>query len=407
MRRVVIGIGAVVLMGCGGGWASRPGVVADPHRVARALGDVSAGVEETPLPVLEEPGHPRTCCAFGMDMHVDFASIEVPFFEVGNVISTEQLGAHAYTLPLGMPEVEGNGLVYTCRGGWIDTAHVRENADVQLFLTLRLAAILHDGGTLEIPGHGAPTHIALTALPSIEPGSELAIASTLAAWITYRIGLFHEVSTWYGYEMIGGFSEQPSAFSPEDLYSNALGIRLARAIVEADRFASSREYEEAMVAYLEVALTQLGAQPQPVSRALMSTLDGLWWDSERRLPDTHLVMRRAFPGESPDVHPWRIDDAFERDALPMAFLDTGCAEVEVRPLHIPDHLEGRAISELVELSFSPEDWATALPAPDPHLVTNAELDALIARTRSDMTAVMGAGFDAPRGPLAEVAITAP
>lgn len=403
----------VFVAGCGGGWSSSSALLADPRRVAEALGDPPPDTDTADLlPELADPGHPRTCCAFGMDLHVDVASIEVPFFTVGNVMGVDDLGAHAYSLPLGVPEVEGNGLVYTCRGGWIDTAHVRENADVQLFLTLALAQHLRDGGTVVIPGHGAPTTIVLSPLGDIL-GAELLeadplrIASALASWVTYRMGIFHEISTWYGYQMVAGFSEQPSAFSPEDLYSNALGIRLGRAVIFADRFTSSAVYEETIVAYIRQALVNLEAQPPEAARAIMASLDGRWWDSSLRLPDTHLVMRRGFPAEeaSPGratVTPWLASDAFDADAQPPAL--AVCAGSEVRTLSLPDHLAGRPISELVHLSFAPEAWAATLPSATPGIVEESELDALVETTRAAMAAVMGTGFDAPRG---EIVMPAP
>lgn len=407
MRAAIVS--CLLLAGCGGALSSSSALVADPRRVAEALGDPPPDTNAVDLlPEFSDPAHPRTCCAFGMDLHVDVASIEVPFFTVGNVMGVEDLGAHAYSLPLGAPDVEGNGLVYTCRGGWIDTAHVRENADVQLFLTLALAQLLEEGGTVVIPGHGAPTTIVLTPLADIL-GAELLeaeplrIASALAAWVTFRIGIFHEIATWYGYQMVAGFSEQPSAFSPEDLYSNALGIRLGRAVIFADRFSTSAVYEENVVAYIREALVNLEAQSPEGARAIMTSLDGLWWDSAHRLPDTHLVMRRGFPADHAaapgriTVTPWLASDAFDAEAQPSSL--AACEGSEVRPLSIPDHLAGRAISELVHLSFAPEGWATTLPSATPGIVEEAELDAMVETTRTAMALVMGTGFDAPRGEI--------
>ncbi len=407
---------ALFIAGCGAGWSSASALVADPRRVAEALGDPAPQTDEADLlPELAEPSHPRTCCAFGMDLRVDLASIEVPFFHIGNVMSADDLGPHAYSLPLAAPEVEGNGLVYTCRGGWIDVAHVRENADLQLFLTLALAQHLRDGGAVVIPGHGGSTTIVLEPLlellgEELIEGDPLRFASALASWVTYRIGIWHEVTTWWGYQMIAGFSEQPSAFSPEDLYSNALGIRLARAVVAADRFTSSTVYDETIVAYIRLALERLGAQPTETARAIMTSLDGLWWDSTRRLPDTHLVTRRGFPGEHlAAITPWRAEDAFDDDERPSV-LSAACGDTEVRPLRIADHFAGRPMSELVHMWFAPEGWAERLPSAQPGRVDERELDALVEATRASMAEVMGAGFDSPRGaivmPVASAVVTA-
>jgi Protein of unknown function (DUF4056) len=37
---------------------------------------------------------------------------------------------------------------------------------------------------------------------------------------------WHEIAIWYGWANVPMFSERPSAFSPEDMYSNLLGIRI-------------------------------------------------------------------------------------------------------------------------------------------------------------------------------------
>jgi hypothetical protein len=109
--------------------------------VAAALGDPLPDTRTVLADLLrfEAPHHARSCCAFGMDLEVDFAGMEVPLFEVGNVIAVEAVAVHAYDVPDGTLEPETNGLIYTCRGGWIDTAHVRENADTFLYVALRAA----------------------------------------------------------------------------------------------------------------------------------------------------------------------------------------------------------------------------------------------------------------------------
>lgn len=398
MRRL---LAVLLVTGCGGGWTSDSALIADPRRVAEALGDPPGETRAAELPVLGEPGHPRPCCAFGMDMHVDFASIEVPFFEVGNVMSAEDLGRHAYTLPTGAPEVEGNGLIYTCRGGWIDVAHVRENADVVLYLTLSFAPILGTGGTVEIAGHGAPTTIVLEPLPAATfEDDPLRVASQLAAWVTWRIGLWHEVTTWWGYQMIAGFSEQPSAFSPEDLYSNALGIRLSRAVIEAGRFESDAVYQEAINAYIREALLRLGAVDAETARSIMHALDGRWWDSAQRLPSPNLVLRRMFPEGVTRASPWLATDAFD-EGFDLPVLNV-CDGTEERPLALSTHVGGRAIAELVHVTWAPESWARdgGLPAADVTSVPESELDALVERTHVAMTDALGQGFDAPRGEIA-------
>lgn len=402
-RITVLGAAALLLVpACARpAWQSAAAVFADPARVAATLGDPPSGDarDEADLPLLPAPHHERTCCAFGMDLQVDFAGMQVPFIDIGNVLGVDELGRHAYSLSDGAPEVETNGLVYTCRGGWIDLAHVREQADDLVFLALTLARTLEIGATVVIPGHGAPTTITVQALPPglIAREGRLNAAARLAAWATYRISIWHEVSTWYGYQSVGGFSEQPSAFSPEDLYSNALGIRLGLAILDDRDFRSETNYDLAIESFIAEALRRLGAVPRETGRAIMTTLDGLWWDSTRRLPDDLLVVRRRFPSEGDEIAPWRASDAFDAHATP-AVLETACADATVRPLVVPDRVGVVDARGLVSITWLPESWAGAdFPFRDAATreVSEHDLDDLVESARAAMELVFGEGFDLP------------
>lgn len=402
MRRLVV-LAIPVLAGCAHtGWRSGVPFFADPAVVASALGDPPPRGEhdDVDLPVLAPPHHERSCCAFGMDLRVDFAGMHVPFFEVGNVLGVEEVAHHAYTLAHGAPDTETNGLVYTCRGGWIDLAHVREEADDVVFLALTIAPTLEQGSTVVIAGHGAPTTVEIVALPAglVSREGRMRIATTLAAWATFRISIWHEVSTWYGYQSVAGFSEQPSAFSPEDLYSNALGIRLGVALALDHDFRTEEAYDAAIESFIEEALRRLGGQPRAIARDVMSSLDGAWWDSSRRLPDDLLVTRRRFPPRGSEIAPWRAEDAFARDAVPAA-LDDACRTATTRALTVPDRVGGIDANGLVSITWLPDGWADAtLPFPDDavgHVITDRDLDALVAQAHTAMALVFGAGFDEP------------
>ncbi len=389
------------MAGCVGTWQEPPVTAgADARAVALALGDPPPPVSESTadVPTLDPPHHARPCCAFGMDMHVDFAGMQVPFFEVGNVIDPTEITTHAYAVLDVAPEPETNGLVYTCRGGWIDTAHVHENADDALFFALRLAPHLVEGTTVELPGHGGSTTVVVDPVPAevVEREGAITVAGELAAWITWRISVWHEVTTWFGYQSVAGFSEQPSAFSIEDLYSNALGIHLALALLDVHGYQSRESYERLEVAYLRAALDRLRVQPRETSRAVMGLLDGHWWDSTRRLPDNHLVTRRHFPDGEEWIRPWRAEDALAaRDA--SSLLEGACGATSARPLSLVTHIGGQPPRELVHISWQPESWAEGrFPFEgDTHVVTESQLDDLVARTRALLEQDLGAGFDQP------------
>ncbi|EBR7996900.1 DUF4056 domain-containing protein, partial [Salmonella enterica subsp. enterica serovar Panama] len=53
-------------------------------------------------------------------------------------------------------------------------------------------------------------------------------------------------------------------------------------------------YNAAMQTALNQALNQLGASPENITRFHFDMLDGLWWNSLRRVPEKFLVLRRNY-----------------------------------------------------------------------------------------------------------------
>jgi hypothetical protein len=60
---------------------------------------------------------------------------------------------------------ENNGLVYTCRGGFIDVAHVRDNADMTIFLAAQAGRNMNKGGIIKLPDQGGEIHIIFNPIP--------------------------------------------------------------------------------------------------------------------------------------------------------------------------------------------------------------------------------------------------
>lgn len=356
---------------------------------------------DVPTRTISAPRHERMCCAFGMDLRAQLDGMDVPLFEMGNVIDPSALDAHVYDFTEETPRSETNGLVYTCRGGWIDSAHVRDTADVTFFLASRLAPDLERGLTLVLPGVGADSAIVVTAIPhgDVVSRGRARLASDIARWIAFRIAVWHEVSTWYGAQIASAFSERLSAFSVEDLYSDALGARIGAAASEDATVTDVEGYERFVRARIASELVDLGAQPLGVSREVMSALDHRWWDSDRRVPDFHLVLRRAFPPEGVDVSPWLVADAFAPESLP-ALLPPVCAHAAPRPERVPDRVGSADVRTYASIRWRPGSWADdALPFPETtvHVIHESDLDALVARARTDMRAALGPDFDRPRG----------
>lgn len=245
----------------------------------------------------------------------------LPFFRVDNIVSAETTGGHNYNdslLPVLMNRMptEYNGIVYTRRGGFVDTAHVRDTADMTVWIFTHLWPRLGESFTLT-PGRNelAQRRLVFRAfIPPATPRKRYVLAAGMSARLAWQLAAWHEIAQWYGFESVPGFSEAVSAFSPEDLWSNMLGARIAESLILSGHVASRRMYEVAMGQALKQALERLGAATHAGTRARLRQLDGTWWDSRRALPDKWLVLRRNYdmadvrcpvtvpPGEN--TRPW-------------------------------------------------------------------------------------------------------
>ncbi|MBK8256819.1 MAG: DUF4056 domain-containing protein [Polyangiaceae bacterium] len=402
---------ALVTTGCrGAGWNVAPEFIAPPHRVALALGDSStdAGAfDSTKLPAFDPPTHVRPCCAFGMDLETTFQGAKVPGYRMENVTSLDSLGHHEYdngAIALRpnerMVDLEKNGILYTCRGGFVDTAHVRDNSDMMLYVGYKIAALLPSGGAIEIPGDGAMRRIVVKAISSEEMAERgrFATAAVLAQWAVYQISIWHEMATWYGYESVPGFSEKVSTFSVEDLYSNTLGIKVGAALVEGSTLRSRDEYNHTVDAWITGVLQHLNVVPKEGARLAMRTVEGRWWDSTKILPDSKVVKRRN-TAITPPLLGWRVEDAVGASGVPSELAAMCQKAGPPLALTIPDKLGALSIADLVRVEIQPEKWAVEAKFPFPKApyptFTSADYPSIVEAIRADLLKELGEGFDRP------------
>lgn len=383
---------ALAAAACAPTWDSK--LLANSRQVALALNDPAElpaqPFDPATVPVFDPPKKLRPCCAFGQDLQVRVGKLPIPLYELGNVIGPDEIGPHGYDK--GDLTREKNGVLYTCRGGFIDLAHVRDNADRTLFLAMRIARALPDGVTVDFPEEGTLRRVIVRPLP---PGllarhGRWNLAIALSAWANHQLSNWHEIVTWYGWESVKGMSERLSAFSPEDIYSNVLGINIAAGILVNREGRSREQYEESMQAWIAEALRRLGAVPKAQARAAMSAVDGLWWDSSKRVPDFDLVTRRFLDLSSP-VEPWTVPAlAGTCDRLPAPL-----------PLIIREALGDTPIEELATVRFEFVDWVPGrfpLPAGKGKAVTQADFPKILADIRQQGADELGPDFDQPGPP---------
>jgi hypothetical protein len=285
-----------------------------------------------------------------VDLKVRVGAVPVVGFRIGNIMSLEDLGPHiydsgAFTTSGDTTEArsrEKNGLIYTCRGGFIDTAHVRDYADWTLYLAAEIIRTVRTGGVIRLPDEGGERRIVLEPLdPDLLDRFGLVRSGIrLAEYIGFELSVWHEIATWFGWSWVSTFSEQASAFSPEDLYSNVLGTKIALVIAHRRMTTTEYVYNRSASTWIDGALRYLEPVPREVGLEAMKAVDQVWWDSSRRLPDKELTLRRHLDYEGA-IEPWLIPAELMPASLAAACGDSNPVRIQRE-------------SELLDIRFA--DW---------------------------------------------------
>ncbi|CDG20166.1 conserved protein of unknown function [Xenorhabdus poinarii G6] len=309
------------------------------------------------LPPIDPPEGLRACCAFGYNLKAQLGHIPIPFYTIDNIVEAETLGEHHYndsviaasTALLGISN-EKVGLLYTRKGGFIDISHVRDTSDYTLYLFSHIHAQLGQAWTLTLNNELAARKIHFFAFtPPEDPIERYTLSAYLAAKLAFQLAAWHEIAQWYGYQSVPGFSESISAFSPEDLYSNLLGARLALTLILEGHASSVAQFSASMARILPMALHELGDFPKSATKAMFDRLDGLWWNSYQRIPEKFLVLRRNY--------------ATQDNRLP--FMPSGEESVALR-LSLPEHYQHFSLDKLAEFQLWPTHEMKHLPVPKPY-----------------------------------------
>ena len=252
------------------------------------------------------------------------------------------LGTHNYSSSLG----ERNGLVYTCRGGFIDIGHLREAADRTAFLADLVLDKLLDGENQFSFRVIEPSRYYVTiSYPSgwegmsEEERAEIAgeVSIPLGQYFAHKSLVWHEIITWYGFSSTGVFSEKISSFSFEDTYSDATGVYLAGKALR-----SHRSYDKVMTELLDGRLRELGVQSPAFTRQAVSRISGEWYTGE-----LYIFTRMKEP--SFDVG---LDNGF---ITPMLVPDI-CPDAVPEICPVPDLKAVSQMGFVVELEIEPYIW---------------------------------------------------
>ncbi len=188
------------------------------------------------------------------------------------------LGNHNYYLALG----EKDGMVYTCKAGFIDIGHIREAADRTRYFTLKTQQHLMGDNkkfcfqvieptqywvTLSYPQSWEQLNRRQKAIVADE------VASIIGPYVAHVTLVWHEIITWYGYASAKIFSDRISAFSCEDIYSDTVGIHLATEAMKYDHF----KYDQMMTQLLYQKLQELDVRSVKVARQAAKSVKGKWY----------------------------------------------------------------------------------------------------------------------------------
>jgi hypothetical protein len=262
-----------------------------------------------------------------------------------NFIDPENLGPHGYRFNWS----ENNGIVYTCKAGHVDIAHIRKNVDWTAFLAAKTLETLRRNETdFSFKLREPSLYFVQLAYPenwkdlseSEKENIAYDISIKLGQYLAYTATTWHEILTWYGYKAIGFFPEFPSAFSWEDTFSNVLGARIGGMALRD----TEHGFNEAVTLILDRELEKLGVQPRLTAIRAAQKVRGLWFS-------TALLFCVDIMGRNFDIG---LDDgSVTAWIIPSV---SGCEGAEAQTYPVPnlDFLSEYGFS--VKLEIEPREW---------------------------------------------------
>lgn len=237
-----------------------------------------------------------------------------PLFPITGFIDPHNFGEHSY----GQPGVkEKNGVLYTCRGGFIDFSHMRVALDWTVYVTFRAIC---EGREMDLPSHDGTLKLRLKNVENLS----LDDLTSMSQKIAFERLTWHELCSWYYHAPNYTFNERQSAFTPEDTYSNFLGTVIGKKV--ALRILRKREG----LPYSQIASEEIQKQIdelQPVAEKKLSKqaydiVDAyeqaklpaekrnkdVWWDSKVVFTDERYVFKR-YMHLGPKLAPWLVPES--------------------------------------------------------------------------------------------------
>ncbi len=316
-------------------------------------------------------------------------------FPMAEFIKKGDFGEHSYGGPA---RTERNGALYTLQGGFIDFSHVRVAADWTVYLTFK---ILCEQDSIVLSPEAGDLTLYLKNIDKLS----LDEVTTMAQKIAFERLTWHETASWYYHRPYIKISEQQSAFTPEDNYSNFTGTVIGKSIAlrllnnpeglpyaqvateEIKKYISGLDpvkgRKETKQAYKLVDLTRQGRIDESKRN------QDVWWDSKIIFIDQRYVFKR-YMNIGPNLEPWLVDGMSPSGRKP-----------EARVLTVPSKTKkGESFYKYYDFVINPDSKMfegeekpvkhnhTPFPA-----FSTSEFDKVIEQVRKEMEPVFRPGFD--------------
>ncbi len=207
-------------------------------------------------------------------------------FTLYGASEVSELGPHRYEAPdpvLGLGE-GARGIVYTCKAGFLDLAHLRESVDWTWYLRGHARTLLEGGGgSFVFENDQTRFELIVRPLPRMA-GMSAAERETVLEDAAVRLGqrgaflveTWHEIESWYGLRTVFFVPEDRSTFTWDDTASHAVGVAIGARMASAPR----GEYDERAAAAIREELEDLGAVPKTWVDRATQRVAGRWWKGE-------------------------------------------------------------------------------------------------------------------------------
>ena len=302
----------------------------------------------------------RTCCSFGTEMQL-FA---IPGIRLTETTSLEKIGPHHYLGDAG----EGNGIIYSLRGGFIDMAHLRDQCDWTAYLYTQLLENKLTGSLPLVLGYEGGEKTLHVNIPSNMDNVDLIY---LAGKIAYDLSVWHEIATWFGASSIPFVPERYSSFSVEDPYSNLLGVTIGIQALQ-----SELPYENAVTTIIEETLKKLHAVPNEAETFLaMEAVRDIWWTRDKKLPSSKVLIQRQLQVYS-CLKPWLVPGWLGKNQQPY--------ELKIQDFTT----NGQALNMFYQLDFKLNykfPFRKMFPERRERNITQNDFDRLLAQVAKELT----------------------